>query len=305
MTWIFLALLAPFFWAGSNIFDKYALEKISSGVYDFIFFGSIGSFITMIVLWLFVGVEETGIVIIAPIAAGFILNYSYLFYSHALNKEDASRVVPLYITYPVFVLALSYVFLGERLGALELIVFFIILLGAFILGTEKITRRGVHYNKALLFMLPAVLLISLYVIITGYAVQQMSLTDIFIYDFLGVIGAAFSLFLVPRWRREIISGIKKATMKKYGLFFLNDVIDLAGHVVYLTALSVAASVSMVAVLGGIQPFYVLAIAALATLFFPKIVSENIEKSVVMRKIIGTSVVVFGIVLLYMSGVYTG
>lgn len=104
MSWIALSLLAPLFWAGSNIFDKYALEKVSRGTFDFLFFGSIGSTLVFVLTWTVFGAEFVFPYSLYAIASGFLLNASYLFYSRALEKEDASHVVPLYISYAVFVL---------------------------------------------------------------------------------------------------------------------------------------------------------------------------------------------------------
>src|SRR3989338_5498820 len=99
MSWIALALLAPLFWAGSNILDKYSLEKVSRGTYDFLFFGTLGAVLIVLALAAIFGLDKIGILALIPFAGGFLIQCSYLFYSYALLREDASYVVPLYITY--------------------------------------------------------------------------------------------------------------------------------------------------------------------------------------------------------------
>jgi len=296
MTWILLALLAPLLWAGSNIFDKYALDKVSRGNYDFLFFGTIGSFIIVALTSLVFGLETIGLVALIPIAAGFCLQYSYLFYSYALQREDASYVVPLYITYSIVVLIFSPLF-GETITTLQLVSFAIVFLGALVLSMEKISLQIFKYRKGALLMVPAILFISFYVLLVNESLKVLSFVDTFIYDMTGFCLAALSLMLVPRWRNEIIEGIKVANIRKYILFLINDTLDMSGHLVYKFALLVAPSASLVAVLGGIQPFYVLAIGALFTIFLPKIVKENITRDEIIQKVIGATIIVMGIVVL--------
>lgn len=296
MTWILLALLGPILWAGSNIFDKYALDKVSRGSYDFLFFGTFGSFfIVLLTLGVF-GVEYIGPFILVPIIAGFFLQYSYLFYSYALQKEDASYVVPLYITYSVVVLLFSPLF-GETITQIQFISFGIVFLGALVLSLEKLSFEIFNYRKGALLMLPAILLISFYVLFINYSLETLSFADTFIYDLIGFSLAGLSLMLVPSWRKEIIDGIKTASMRKYALFLVNDTLDMSGHLVYKYALLLAPSASLVAVLGGIQPFYVLILGGLFTVFLPKIVTENITRKEVLQKTIGVTIIVLGVMLL--------
>jgi len=54
---------------------------------------------------------------------------------------------------------------------------------------------------------------------------------------------------------------------------------------------------LVAVLGGIQPFYVLALGVFFTIFLPKIVKENITRQEIAQKVIGASIIAVGIAVL--------
>ena len=296
MIWILLALLGPLLWAGSNIFDKYALDKLSRGSYDFLFFGTIGSFIVVLVTLFFFGLDEIGTFIIVPMIAGFCLQYSYLFYSYALKREDASYVVPLYITYSVVVLILSPLF-GETISQTQIIDFAVVFLGALILSMERLSLEFFKYRKGALLMIPAVLLVSFYVLFLNHSLKIFSFTDTYIYSLFGFCLAGISLFAIPKWRKEIIFGIRTATIRKYKLFLINDALDMSGHLVYTYALLLAPSASLVAVLGGIQPFYVLILGLLFTVFLPHVIKENISRSEIIQKVLGATIVAVGIALL--------
>jgi len=300
MSWIILALLGPLLWAMSSIVDKYALEKISRGNYDFLFFRSIGSAVVAVVAWLLFGLGPLGWFALVPVLGGFLLQYSYSFYSHALRYEDASYVVPLYITYSVVVLVLGPLF-GETVTASQLLSFAIVFLGGLILSRKEISFKLISYRRGALLMLPAILLVSLYALVIDQSLEVLPFTDTFILDLIGFTLAGCSFMLVPLWRREIMLGLKSATPRKFFLFFFNDALDIGAHLIYKAALVLAPSVSLVAVLGGIQPFYVLILGASSTVFFPHIVKENISQKELAQKIVGTVIIVIGITLLQLVG----
>jgi uncharacterized membrane protein len=301
MNWIFLSLLAPFFWAASNLFDKYALDKVSRGVYDFLFFGTIGGTIVFIFSYLVFGIEQIIPQALFAIASGFLLNYDYLFYSRALRKEDASHIVPLYISYSVIVLILNFFIFEEAISKLQFIAFVIILFGAFTLSIQSIKLRSLKYRKGALWMIPAIILIAVSFILFNQSIKYLSFTDAFMYDLLGFSLAGLSFLIVPTWRREIFDGIKRATTRKFQLFLMNDAIDLSGQLAYKYALVLTPAASLVAVIGGIQPFYVLIFGVLLTLFFPRILKEDVSKRVLLQKIIGALIIVVGISILHIYG----
>lgn len=303
MLWIALALLAPLFFAGSNILDKYALDKISRGNYDFLFFGTVGTFVMGFLALAAFGLEEVSWFVLIPIAGGFCLQYSYLFYSYALNYEDASYVVPLYITQSVFTLLLGSLFFKEGINGTQFIAFIVVFLGALVLSLEKLSFKIFHYKKyrkGALLMVPAMIFYALYTLLANESLERISFSDTFIYDALGMCLGVGMFFLVPAWRTEIFQGIKRATVRKYNFFLFNDTLDMTGQLIYKMALLMAPSASLVAVLEGIQPFYVLIIGLFFTLYFPKIIRENIELDEVVQKVLGVMIIVAGITILSLS-----
>ncbi|HAG27430.1 TPA: hypothetical protein DCG61_01445 [Patescibacteria group bacterium] len=294
--WIALALLAPLLWAASNIFDKYALSKLSKGSYEFIFLGSLASFLIIFLTIPIFGLEKIGVVALWAILSGVSLQFSYLFYSYALEEEDASYVIPLYITYAVVVLLLGPLF-GESITTHQYISFAIVFIGALILSQVKLSLSIHKYRKGALWMIPAIILLSFYTLFFHNSLQYLTFTDAFIYTEIGFALSGVSLLIVPKWRKEILSGIKEASLKKMKFFLLNDVVDLSGHLLFQYALFIAPSASLIAVIGGVQPFYVLVLGLFFTFLFPQIVSEKVTKQEITQKLIGTVIILFGIIYL--------
>ncbi len=294
--WIALALLAPLLWAASNIFDKYALSKLSRGAYEFIFLGSLASFLIIFLTIPIFGLETIGMIALWAITAGVSLQFSYLFYSYALEEEDASYVIPLYITYSVVVLLLGPLF-GDSITTHQYISFAIVFIGALILSQVKLSLSVYKYRKGALWMIPAIILLSFYTLFFHNSLQYLTFTDAFIYTEIGFALSGVSLLIVPKWRKEILSGIKETSLKKMKFFLLNDVVDLSGHLLFQYALLIAPSASLIAVIGGVQPFYVLVLGLFFTFLFPQIISEKVTKQEITQKLIGTVIILFGIIYL--------
>ena len=137
MSWIFLSLLAPLFWASSNFVDKYILGKHTKGIFDFVFFSTITSWFLFAAIFFFVGMPELSWHSFMPIVTGIVLIYSYGFYGKALEQGDTSALVVLLQIIPVITVILAFAFLGQTLSSNELLGFVVVLVGATIVSIGK------------------------------------------------------------------------------------------------------------------------------------------------------------------------
>jgi len=299
MTWIILALAAPFFWSLSNLFDKYALGKLSKNISDFIFFGSIGSALLAVILLVVQGGVEiipTNLIVMA-MAGGLLLNYSFVFYAKALAKEEASRVVPLFQTIPIFVLVIGYLFFNEGITAVQLVGFFVVFIGGVLLVTDKSSFKKLRAGTGFWLMLISSAISGVSLLFTDHVLESTRFITVYTYDLIGFSIAGVSLMAYGPWRKEIVEGVRKATITKFFLFLGNDAIDMAGQICSKFALVLAPSAALVAVTFGIQPFYVLVMGIVLTLFFPKIIREDISKGAIRGKLLGIVIIFVGVVLI--------
>ena len=317
MEWVFFALAAPFWWAISNLLDKFTLTKLSRGVPDFIFFGTIGNALFFAALVAVRGIERVPLLLMVyGISAGFLINGAYVLYAKALDRADASRVAPLFQTIPIFVLIIGYVFLGEALSRVELAGFLLVLSGGFILSFNRgALNRFKHIRAAALsifvafasrvdagfwYMLGASAFVGVSTIFTNYVLEQTSFWTTVTYDSFGFSLAALSLLVYPPWRKEIFAGLETATPKKYFWFFLNDIVDLLGHLFYKLALFAAPAAALVSMMLGVSPFYLLVLGFLATIIAPSFVREDISRRALAHKMFGICVIFSGIYLIFLA-----
>lgn len=294
MNWIFLSLLAPLFWASSNFVDKYILGKYTKGIFDFVFFSTITSWIFFAAIFLFARTPELNIYSLIPIATGMILIYSYGFYGKALEQGDTSSLVILFKLIPVITVILAFAFLGQTLSSSELFGFVIVLAGATIVSFEK--SKGI-FIKGFGMILIAILMWSVMTLFIDYGLTKMSFWDYFMLDNLGSALAGLTMFIIPSIRRQVIEGIKTATAKKYIWFSWNNVLDFFGQMSIKKALAIAPSAGLVTVVMQVQSFYAILIGVLLTLFIPHIIKEDISTSVLIKKIIGAAIMFSGVYIL--------
>ena len=294
MNWIFLSLLAPLFWASSNFVDKYILGKYTKGIFDFVFFSTVTSWLFFAVIFLFVGTPELSIYSLIPIATGMILIYSYGFYGKALEQGDTSSLVILFKLIPVVTVILAFAFLGQTLSSNELIGFVIVLAGATIISFEK--TKGI-FIKGFGMILIAILMWSVMTLFVDYGLTKMSFWDYFMLDNLGSALAGLTMFIIPSIRRQVIDGIKTAQLGKYIWFSWNNVLDFFGQMSITKALAIAPSAGLVTVVMQVQSFYAILIGVLLTLVIPYIIKEDISAPTLIKKVIGAVIMFSGVYLL--------
>lgn len=294
MNWIFLSLLAPLFWASSNFVDKYILGKYTKGIFDFVFFSTITSWIFFAAIFLFAGTPQLNIYSLIPIVTGMILIYSYGFYGKALEQCDTSSLVILFKLIPVITVILAFAFLGQTLSLNELLGFVIVLAGAAIVSFEK--SKGI-FIKGFGMILIAILIWSVMTLFIDYGLTKMSFWDYFMLDNLGSALAGLTMFIIPSIRKQVIEGIKTATTKKYIWFSWNNVLDFFGQMSIKKALAIAPSAGLVTVVMQVQSFYAILIGIMLTLFIPHIIEEDISASMLIKKLVGAVVMFSGVYIL--------
>jgi len=84
--------------------------------------------------------------------------------------------------------------------------------------------------------------------------------------------------------------------KSFSIIYIRSLISFAGSCYFVLALS-AAPISSVSAFNGTQPLFVLVFSIFMSVFFPKIIKENIEKVNLITKIIAASLIVVGAVII--------
>jgi len=297
MLWIILAVLAPLLYSFTNYFQKYLIDKKIKHPLNIIILGGFFSLIVSISIFLYKGSisASSGHPLLLVLAGIFALLY-LIPYFKALSLDDASRVAPLFQFTPIIVLVLSRIFLHEQLVTTQIIAFFCILLGGFILGIEKDTSGVFKPRKSFWFMMLSCTFDGIIGILFKYAQVQNDYWLSLAYLELGVGIAASCSLLLPTVRRDFLIEIPKIKHTTWGLLLSNKIIDFSAGLSMLYAMLLA-PVALVTVINGIQPLFLLLEGLILTAWFPHIIKEDTDKKTVLVKLLSVGLFFSGIFLL--------
>lgn len=296
MLWVFLALIAAFFWAWANILDKvlrtkYLKDSIaltaSFGIYSIIF-----SFI----LFLFIGMPSIPFWnFSAALIAGVIIIFIVILYIKALSIEETSRVIPLWHLSPLFTLILAVIFLNEILTMLRYTAFVFILLGGILISTRKI-GSAFHISPAVYFMLLSSFLVAISDVLLKFAYSAEIFWQTFMVFYFGVSLGSLSLFFVPNVRKEFSESLLSHKKVFLIVLFLSVLTGFGGQILYNRAILLG-PITLVSVFISFQSLFVLLIAIFLSFKFPLFIKESIDIKTIGIKLVAIALMGLGLFLL--------
>ncbi len=300
MSWFGIALVNPFFSAIANHIDKVLIEKYlrAGEVGALVIFSALFSMVTLpVVLLLDTGVLSVGVINGVALALNDMLVVAaLLLYLYALQKDEASYVVPLFQTIPLFGFLFGFLLLGETLLPLQIIGSCVIVLGALVLSFTM-TSRSYFKRYVVLYMLSASLLFALNGVIYKYiALEEGFLTSLF-WGFVGKIIAGVLLFMcVARYRKQFLRLMQSNSTPVLGGVILVEILFIFAESATGYALLLA-PVTLVFLVSAFQPFFVFAIGSILTLMLPNLVKEKMDPFSLLQKGLGILLLLVGTVLI--------
>jgi len=268
MSWFYLALLAPLIYAVVVLIDDNLLRSIYKGPY--LAAASSGIFGAMPLLSLFFvdWTPITGVQAGLMIVAGFLTCVFYFFYFKSLDVESPSIVIAILGLVPATLPILAYFLLNERLTNVQVVGFVIVLIASIGLAMTEIKKF--KFSAALLPLLVVVAIMDVTSLLTKYVYDDAAFYPSFICLTigLGLGGIYFALIMFFDTKQHDLSIFKKSIHKLIVIFIFVELLAVAADFTSNLAISRGA-VSLVRVVEGIQPMYMLLIALLLYPISPK------------------------------------
>jgi len=215
---------------------------------------------------------------------------------HALNIGSASRVIPFTGgLIPLFIFTLSYFFLGERLGTMQIVAFFVLVSGAIIIALIPGKKKALD-SREFIGMIFASLAFAVSFVLSKYVYDILGFVTGFVWLRIGSFLAALLILLSPSVRKDAKKIWRKVKPKGKAMYVGNQALGGVGFALTNYAISLA-SVSLVNALQGIQYVFVIVIAGVAAKFAPRLVKEKISLSIILQKVFAIILIGFGIYLL--------
>lgn len=284
-----LAIIAAFLWSFVNIIDKHVLSEelkdpiTSTAIY------CISIFVLFSIVAFIFGEIKFGFESIISIIAGFVYGLAIIFYYKAFKTEEVSRVVPLTMTTPLFVLLFSTFIFGEVFTPLRYAGLFLLIIGCILISIKK-SKTKTNLSTAFGIAILAALLFALRNILLKFSAKISILSMLF---WIAIGGLLFSIVLFAFHHPHI-----KSKVKIKGIEHLMLAATISAVAFFIFTIAVANSyVSIVTALASTQVLFVFVIATLLSKFKPKIIREELKGTTIEIKILATIIILLGLFML--------
>ena len=287
-------LIAQGIWSITSLIDKIVISKnyIKNPLVYIVLNGLMN--ILLIFLLLFVSFEPLKLTdFLIVFFSGIVFSASVILYYKAVQYDDISKVIILFQLGPIFVLILSFLFLGEILTENHFIGF-IFLLGAGIIVSHKRAEKSFKLSRAFYYMLIAAFLGAISAVGAKYIYSITSFWSAFLWLRLSGFTALLVL-LLPSIRQDSLKTFKLMKPKIKGLMVFKMVIDFSAFIFAGYAL-LNGSVSLVIALGSsLLPLFVFILTLITSIYLPKLIKEEINKKAILTKLLAIVLIIIGIV----------
>lgn len=315
MSWLALTIISYLILAVVNIGDKFVVDKLlnSSKAYAFSV-GFMGSLVFIIAPW-FLEWPGVFLLVINFLAGAFFVFALWLMYE-ALKRGEASRVVVVIGgVIPIFTAGILFLFFKKSFSNYQWLGFFLLVMGMFLISfivskknkfktfISKIKSFffGKYSKKWLLLSIVSAFFYSLFFISTKYAYENQSFLSSFLWIRLGGLFVCLLFLLDKKSRQEIFFSLFKKKNKKIktgkSFVILNQLLGSVAFVIQNYAIYLG-PVVIINALQGVQYAFLLIIGIFFSLFFPKILKEDISKKAILNKLF--AILIIGIGLYFIS-----
>lgn len=294
MSWFYLALLAPLLYSIVALLDDNLLSFVYKSPYlATVSAGFYGALPLLSRFFIHAHALPTRLAILAT-AAGLLNLAYYFFYFKGLQSDSPSIVVGLFGLAPATIPFFAHFIVHERLAPLEVAGFITVLLASLALAASNLKR--LKFSKALIFVAIAVVFMDMMALMTKYVYQRADFYPSYLYFSAGMGLGAIGFFLLKfRDNRRAVREISKSIKKLLPIFVVAELTGVAAEFTLNLAIS-RGPVSLVKVIEGIQPMFVLLIAFGLYPFWPKYFREAGEGRLA-RKFILMIVIIAGLALI--------
>lgn len=297
MSWLIFAATGPLLNAVANHIDKLSISKYLKGgeVGALVIFSALFNLIALPIIYIvhsdIFALTTQQILLLAT--NDMLIVGAMLLYFWALETDEATYVVPLYQTIPLFGFALGYLLLGETITVAQSIGAGVIIMGAIILSLES-RIGGLHFKSTVVWcMLGASLLYAINGVVFKFFALDVGFWPAVFWGCVGKVAVGVLILLcVPSYRKQFVTLIQKNKRGVLGLNAVSESLYIIGETAANYALTLA-TVGLVLLVGALQPFFVFIIGILLTLFIPRLGVESITRHALIQKCIGVSLLVAG------------
>jgi drug/metabolite transporter (DMT)-like permease len=303
MNWFLFALAGYFLYAFVSTINKVLLRQPATTkpvVYTF-YVGVLSIFTFLIIP--FGSFQWPGALnFFLDVGAGFLMFVYLLAFYCALDKNEASRAVPLIGgLMPVLVLSAAYLFLAERLNFFQFLACALLIMGGVLISFKK-TKSGFKEDlNEVKYIFLAIGLGAFYWILMKYLFSGQGFVTGFAWTRLGLVLAAFCALLIPSWRQAIAGSRKQMAFGLGFVLVFSKILAGAGSLLVHLALSQGGSASLVNAMAGTEYAFLLLFTFSFSKKYPQLLKEKTGPGILALKISAILAIAAGLAILGFFG----
>jgi uncharacterized membrane protein len=211
----------------------------------------------------------------------------------ALRSGEVSRLTAIFQTSPIFNALLAVIFLGENLRGFKWLAIFLIVAGAIVCSWEK-SKTTNGFNKIYLLVILSALIGAVGNLISKIALREINPFAIYALSYY----VSLPLFLGFLTKREVLEEIRENLKEKriFLILFLRSFLAFLAICFFYLALS-SGPLSLIAAVNGSGPLFVFLYSTSLSIFWPRIIKEELSHQVLFSKALAIILIVSGVVLI--------
>ncbi len=281
-----------------NIADKVILTDLGLRVRSFLLFIGLQTLLTAVVISIVNPFPSADAgVYVRGLAVGVMWGIGAPLVMQALSREEVSRVAPISQSYPLLVVILAVVFLGESLTLLESVAAALAIGGALLAAVRRSAGGGLQMSRVLGYLVVAVVIVAVAQVLLKTVTDDLSFWHAF-----GLRGAGMAAVLIPMNLRPAFARdlARCATSPKLLVALAVDAGAATIALVLVTFAIATGPVSLVSAVAGTTPLIVFVLSALLAWKTALLVDETLEARVIAQKLVAAGMVVSGLMLIALT-----
>ena len=287
MTWLAFGLTAMFFWAMSNLLDKYIYSRLHMPPTIGWFSGLVGVVLAIFAFFIWgIDVPNDRILALGLVSGVFYSGGMYA-YIMAVKHDDVSKMIALYNFVPIMIAVLAAVFLGEVFSPKIYFAILVMVMGALLISTD--VDRKIKFTKGFWFILLSAMLFSISNVMDKYLLEFTDVPSLFTMIRFGFF---FTLipFLPTAWKQG--KEVYEKSHRHFLLLILSSLLGVVGFVSLYFALE-SGFITLVESLTAFQPLFVLMGAFVLSKFIPELYSKEVSRDKIYVRLMAVGMLMFG------------
>ncbi|NQW16938.1 MAG: EamA family transporter [Chloroflexi bacterium] len=295
--WLVPAIGSPATFSVVTFGDKAILSRFGLSSSSLTLFVGLNQALFGTVVLLFAPLEGVGWSgVTGGVGAGVFQGLGLILMFYVLKREEASRVIPVFQTSPIFVALLASAFLDESLSVIQWAAVFMAVIGAIAASTTKSSIGGSFRPKPIF----AVLILAAASVAVSQIFLEISTDEMSVWNTVSLRGWGMAAVMSVAFARKTNLRELKDFLrvpKQGGLLALTEgTLAVAASLQLIYAIS-RGPVSLVAAIFGTRPGFMFIIGLVGSKVYPSFFDEVFNRTDFLIKFGATALIVTAIVLI--------